>query len=624
MCGIFGIVQHRAGAPPSEERLRETAHRMRHRGPDGSGIFAADGVGLVHTRLSLVDLNERSNQPFWDDTGRYVLIYNGELYDYGALKSKLEGLGARFHTTSDTEVLLAALIRLGVEETLKQIEGMFAFALYDTKNELLVLARDRFGIKPLYVHQSDDAFLFGSTVSSMAPWIPLRANALTVSAFLQGFNGPVSGQSFYDGIDFVPAGGVIRVKRGGAVERSQYFQLPDLVDPALAESLARLSERDVVDTVEQALLAAVNSQLVADAPVGAFCSGGVDSSLIMAMAARSHGDLQVFHADVEGRLSERSAAETLARHLKLNLRTVAVRDHHFVDGIPAVVEHYEFPAFVHPNTVAVRLVSHLVHEHGVKAVLTGEGSDECFMGYPWLVPNLRASVSSIPGRIVGRMKRMVGATRQALPADRDSALARGMVNGFELAIGSASYGESENGSAGAGPTTDFARGGELSYILRLLLHRNDTQGMSASVESRFPFLDSRVVRLAANLPSSYKIRFSSKVGDPEHPFYRDKWIVRQIADRYVPASLSRRKKLMFLTNAFERTRIEDAFFEGGFTQEFFGLTHRRLRYLLANASHPLRMRLLHLEAWGKQCLRNGTPSELADRLAKHVKVVASL
>jgi asparagine synthase (glutamine-hydrolysing) len=396
------------------------------------------------------------------------------------------------------------------------------------------------------------------------------------------------------------------------------------VDPTLAESLARLSEPDVIDMVEHALLAAVNSQLVADAPVGAFCSGGVDSSLIMAMAARSHGDLQVFHADVEGRLSERSAAETLARHLKLDLRTVAVRDHHFVDTIPAVVEHYEFPAFVHANTVAVRLVSHLVHEHGVKAVLTGEGSDECFMGYPWLVPNLRASVSSIPGRIVGRMKRMVGATGQALPADRDSALARGMVNGFEVAIGPATFGESENGSAGAGPATDFARGGELSYILRLLLHRNDTQGMSASVESRFPFLDSRVVRIAANLPSSYKIRFSSKMVDPEHPFYRDKWIVRQIADRYVPVSLSRRKKLMFLTNASERTKIEDAFFEGGFTQEFFGLTHRRLRYLLANASHPFRMRLLHLEAWGEQCLRDGTPSDLAERLAKHVKVVASL
>jgi asparagine synthase (glutamine-hydrolysing) len=198
-----------------------------------------------------------------------------------------------------------------------------------------------------------------------------------------------------------------------------------------------------------------------------------------------------------------------------------------------------------------------------------------------------------------------------------------MANGFELAIGPASFGESENGSAGPGPATDFARGGELSYILRLLLHRNDTQGMSASVESRFPFLDSRVVRIAANLPSSYKIRFSSKMVDPEHPFYRDKWIVRQIADRYVPASLSRRKKLMFLTNASERTKIDDAFFEGGFTQEFFGLTHRRLRYLLANASHPLRMRLLHLEAWGEQCLRDGTPSVLAERLAKHVKVVAS-
>jgi asparagine synthase (glutamine-hydrolysing) len=620
MCGIFGMLQHHATTPPAAELLRETARRLHHRGPDAGGVYSADGVGLVHARLSLVDLNERSNQPFWDDTGRYALIYNGELYDYAGLRAQLERQGARFHTTSDTEVLLAALLGLGVEATLPQLEGMFAFALYDRQEQTLVAARDRFGIKPLYLYSDESTFVVASTVAAMAPWIPVRANPLMVSSYLQGFNGPTAGHSFYEGVDFVPPGSVIRVRRGGAVQRGRYFQLGDLVDPALSESLARRSEGDVIDEVEQSLLAAVNSQLVADAPVGAFCSGGVDSSLIMAMAARSHGDLQVFHADVEGRLSERSAAERLARHLKLDLRTATVRDHHFVDTLPRVVEHFEYPMVVHPTCVPLLLVSQVVEQNRVKAVLSGEGSDECYGGYRWLAPDIRAALGRLPRRIAGRVRSTIGRGAARGSATRDQSLVRGLASRFEMEVGPDVYGASDAAREDAGASGTFATGAELSYILRTLLHRNDTMGMAASIECRFPFLDSRLVRLAVNLPERYRIRFSPTVFDREHLFYRDKWIIRHIADRYVPRALSQRTKRMFPTNAFERIRIEDAFFEDSFVRDWVGLTHARLRHLLAGVSHSLRLRLWGLDIWGRRCLRGESAAELGDRLARYVTV----
>jgi asparagine synthase (glutamine-hydrolysing) len=146
MCGIFGIVQHRPGRTPDRERLELTARLLQHRGPDHHAVFSDDGIGFAQTRLALVDLNPRSNQPFWDRTGRYCLVYNGEIYDFRELRMELEADGVIFRTTSDTEVVLEALIHHGVDKTLPRLEGMFAFAFYDAHNSSLVLARDRFGI----------------------------------------------------------------------------------------------------------------------------------------------------------------------------------------------------------------------------------------------------------------------------------------------------------------------------------------------------------------------------------------------------------------------------------------------------------------------------------------------
>ncbi len=619
MCGLFGIVQHGTSAPPSRELLNESARRLRHRGPDGVGVHAAPGIGLVHTRLSLVDLNERSNQPFWDANHRYCLVYNGELYDYGALQAELEQRGVVFRTTSDTEVLLEALIHLGVEAALPRLEGMFAFAFYDSQSRTLVLSRDRFGMKPLLIHDGASVFLFGSEVTAMRPWLALKPDPSTVNAFLRGSNGPMSGRSFYDQVSIVPPGAVVRVSAGGRVEVTQCLSVSDLEDPDLRDRLAGRSDDALTDEVEQHLLASVKSQLQADVPVGAFCSGGVDSSLLMSMAARHHSDLRVFHADIVGPLSERSAAETLARHLKLDMKTVSVRDADFVDHMPDIVKHFGFPYAVLPQSVPIFLVSHLVRENGIKAVLTGEGSDECYLGYPWLVPDLRAALGRVPGRLLHKLR----IRREVRPSPRspDDAVLQ------ELTVGLGGNGASHETpfyhaalQRAANTIPSLATDPELLYILRTLLHRNDTMGMAASIEARFPFLDSRLVRLSINLPYRSKIRFSPKVLDAEHLLYRDKWVIRRIADRYVPRALSQRRKRGLPVNAYQRLHIDDELFGQSFVADYLGVATTRLQALLRSATYDLKYRLLHLEAWGHVCVRELPEEALRVRLARLVRV----
>lgn len=618
MCGIFGVLQHSSTALPSRRLLEETAGLLRHRGPDGCGIHVDPGAGLVHTRLSLLDLNERSNQPFWDRTGRYGLVYNGELYNHADLRARLERAGVTFHTTSDTEVLLEALLHYGVEGALPVLEGMFAFALYDREERSLVLARDRFGIKPLFVHDGESSFVFASEVRAMRPWLALEADPLTVSAYLQGFNGPMSGRSFYQGVTIVPPGAAVRVRWGGRAEFTQSLTMHELVDPVLAERFAAQSREELVDHVEELLLESVESQLEADVPVGAFCSGGVDSSLIMAMAVRSHRDLRVFHADITGPLSERSAAESLSRHLKLELKAVSVTDQDFIDEIPDAVGHFGAP-FANPTLIPMLMVSRLVRESGIKAVLTGEASDECFLGYRWLVPDLRATLRRLPRRV---LRRVFGERAEGDPT-ADAGLVMGLTNQFENSMGPAEFHGHPEVTYQAGAVDGLVGDGDLSYILRTLLYRNDTMGMASSIESRFPFLDSRVVATSASLPYNCKIRFSPKVFDREHPFFVDKWIVRQVAARYLPPELSRRPKGMFPTNAFRRMEIGDHFFDDSFLADWYGLARPRLQRLLDGASAELRLRLMLLESWAHVCLRDLPRADLSERLTSHVRIPAA-
>ncbi len=192
MCGVFGVFSRDPNRVPDRRKLEASARALQHRGPDGAGVYAGPGIGMAHTRLSLLDLTERSNQPFWDREGRHALVFNGEIYNFRELREELEATGIRFRTTSDTEVLLEALLKWGPDAALPRLEGMFAFGLYDTGRQTLLLARDRFGIKPLFISDSDDMLLFGSEVGALRPWMKLEPDLISISGFLYGFSGPWS------------------------------------------------------------------------------------------------------------------------------------------------------------------------------------------------------------------------------------------------------------------------------------------------------------------------------------------------------------------------------------------------------------------------------------------------
>jgi asparagine synthase (glutamine-hydrolysing) len=631
MCGIFGIIDHRGREAPPRERLERTAQRMRHRGPDAWGVHQTPSAGFAHTRLSLLDPDPRSGQPFWDENDRYCLVYNGEIYNFQRLRAELQRAGCCFRTTSDTEVLLAAILTWGVHNTVMKLEGMFAFACYDTLARTLVLARDRFGIKPLYVYDHPDRFLFSSAVRPLRQWLDLKPDLFTISSYLQGYSGPAAGFTFYQDVKSLPPATMVTVPAGGPAKYEVYFDVSELPDRAYHEQLASRSSRQLIDQLETALRDSVKSQLIADAPVGALCSGGIDSSLIVAIAATMRPDLTVFHANVVGKTSEQHAALALAKHLGLNLRVVNVEDHHFIEGLPEVMAHYEQPFTFHPESIAYLMVSRMVHAHGHKAVLSGEGADELFLGYHQSVPKLGEWLWRRYFRAIGRTFRISTQNHTPHSASRggfgisasDGHLVRGLHNRFERDQEIArirSYCAHTMGLPDG--EREWSTLHQLTYGLRTLLHRNDTLGMAASVETRFPYLDASLVHFAVNLPARYKVCPAAAVCDRKHPFVRDKWILRKVADRYLPFSLSRRAKQGFPTDAFARMRIMPQVLEHSFVAELFGLTPANVNFLMQRAGHGLKLRLLHLDVWGHVCLRGISPDAVADRLKSRLRIAA--
>ncbi|MEO8257861.1 MAG: asparagine synthase (glutamine-hydrolyzing) [Acidobacteriota bacterium] len=626
MCGIFGIMAHRPETVVDLARLNATACALGHRGPDHHAVFSDARVGLVHTRLSLVDLDARSNQPFWDSQGRYCLVFNGEIYNFRELRAELEADGVAFRTTSDTEVLLESIIHRGVETMLPRLEGMFAFALYDSHQGSLTLARDRFGIKPLYVYDCDNAFAFASEIRALRPWIRFEPDLLSISSYLHGFGGPTSGHSFYRNVAIVPPGTVIVVAPGGRTCYRRFWQVQDFWEPDETARLSALKPRQVVDEVEERMFESVRMQLLADAPVGVLCSGGVDSALITAMAARLHANLAIFHADVAGPHSEKDAAVTVARHLKLDLNAVQVCDQDSIESLAGVVLHYGHPFTYHPNSVPFLMVSKLVRSHRVKAILSGEGADECYVGYPSMIFNLRESVLQVPTNLRGAYRLLRRGVRYALgdrrvdaPEDDTAAIVRGMHNRFEAEVDAEETSSDLRRKSGRTPTDhELATLHQLGYHLRTLLHRNDALGMAASIEARFPFLDARLVRLAANIPYRTKVRVVPTALHKAHYFLRDKWVLREVAGRYLPRSVAQREKRGFPVSAQHRMRIKPEFFNDSFVPEAFGLRPREIDFLVRHASQDLRLKLLHLDVWARVCLDGTPPDEVTARIKKYV------
>jgi asparagine synthase (glutamine-hydrolysing) len=555
MCGIAGIVNRRTGTWVDEARLKLMRDTLRHRGPDGEGLWIDGGVGLAHRRLAIVDV-ATGQQPMANEDETVRIVFNGEIYNHAEIRPELERRGYRYRTRSDTETILHLYEKDG-ERCVERLRGMFAFALWDARRGRLLLARDRLGIKPLYYAEIGDELVFGSEVKSILAVTTRRGfNEAVLPEFL-ATRFVASDETFFRGVRKLPPGHVLTWSVEDGVQQRRFWRLTDHVpDP-------RPSFAQCVERVREGLFDAVKSHLMSDVPLGLFLSGGIDSSALAGIMARLvHDPILTFSVgfdEPEGNelsFARQAAAAVRARHHEV---TVSARD--FFAALPRLIWHEDEP-IAFPSSVPLYFVSRLAREQ-VKVVLTGEGSDELFLGYnryrvtAWNETLGRLYRGVAPGGFVSgvaraipgapaRLRRIAERTFLALPpgprslflenfsvfsqAGQATLLARADLLGARdpYAVALKVIQEAPGGLLDRLSYADLA-----TYLVELLM-KQDQMSMAASVESRVPFLDHLLVEDVLTMPARVKLRGVTT-----------KAVVRAAVADLVPQSILTRRKMGF-------------------------------------------------------------------------------
>jgi asparagine synthase (glutamine-hydrolysing) len=574
MCGISGIVGDQA-SPAGE--LRQAAQAMAdalaHRGPDGEGLWLdeAAGVAFGHRRLAIIDLSPGARQPMISASGRFAVTFNGEIYNYRALRAELEAAGLRLRTQSDTEVLLEGCARWGVEATARRLVGIFAFALWDREERVLSLARDQLGVKPLYWSIERGRLLFGSQLAALAAhpsWRPeIDRNAL--AAYFRHSCVPAP-HSIYRNVFKLPPGSILTLPRGGAPCLSGYWEARAVAKAGTADRL-RTNDADAADRLEALLRAAVERQMIADVPLGAFLSGGIDSSSVVAlMQAVSARPVKSFTIGFrEADYDEARHARAVAQHLGTDHTELYVSPDEARKVIPRLADWFDEP-FADSSAIPTFLVSEMARRQ-VTVALSGDGGDEVFAGYNRyrlarqlagalrLPRALRAGAASLlralsPAGWDRLLAAMPVRSRPAQGGDKLQKLAavlaledggavyRRLVSAWErperLVIGGC---EPQSILSDASVARDFADPVEaqqfldtVSYLPDDILTKVDRASMAVGLEARVPLLDPEVVAFAWRLPPSMKLRGGT-----------GKWLLRQVLYRHVPRALVERPKMGF-------------------------------------------------------------------------------
>jgi asparagine synthase (glutamine-hydrolysing) len=375
MCGICGEVTFSDAFPVSPERVRAMASRLSHRGPDGDGLWHEPGVAFGHRRLSILDLSPAAAQPMHSPDGRFVIAYNGEVYNFRELRSELEALGERFSTTSDTEVLLRALARWGVE-AVRRMDGMWAFALWDRREQSLLLCRDDLGIKPLYWAPVPDGLVFSSEIPPLLlhPTVSREINTRSLAEQV-ACRYVLAPRTLFKDIRKLPPGHSLTLK-DGHISVAPYYRLP------VGELIQEMSDGQALERFTEALDRAVRMRLVSDVPVGMLLSGGVDSTAVASAMKAAAGDrVATFTVGFEGapRHDERAWATRAANHLGTDHHEVVISPADFVREMPAVLSHLDDPV-ADLAVLPLYFVCRAAREK-VTVLLTGQGADEILGGY---------------------------------------------------------------------------------------------------------------------------------------------------------------------------------------------------------------------------------------------------
>ena len=591
MCGIAGFLapHGRFADEALRFRLEPMCDVLAHRGPDASGVWAeaAGGVGLGHRRLAVVDLTSAGAQPMVSASGRTIIVYNGECYETGALRAAVERVGPPLRGHSDTEVILEACERLGLEATLPRLVGMFAFALYDRDSRRTHLVRDRLGIKPLYLAEpdADGVIRFASETRSLraAARSQMPIDRSAVASFL--LHGHLTeGRSIHTGVRQVPPGTVLTLGADGRATESVWWSLGAVVEAGAASRHRPLDssmEREHLDEVDGLLSRAVGSRMIADVPLGAFLSGGVDSSVVVAlMQEQSTRAIETFSVGShDPGYDESSFARAVAQHLGTRHTEVVLEDAEIVALVPSILADLDEP-LADPSLVPTWLVSRLARRH-VTVALSGDGGDEVFGGYtrhrvaasriatllslPTAVKRpLAAGLRVVPpgawdalagllpsSRRPGRAGEQVQKVARVLGARDVDELYRRLVEVWDegpLAVRGAAPGVSLGTPNAVSerhpslvtalmelhPSERMMFTDTLRYLVDDVLVKVDRASMAHSLEVRVPLLDHRVVEKAWSLPLDMRIRRG-----------RTKWVLREVLARRVPPALTERPKRGF-------------------------------------------------------------------------------
>ena len=545
MCGIVGIVNKNHDIKIDENVLLLMRDSMFHRGPDDKGIYISGAVGLAHRRLSIVGLST-GHQPMSDSSQKIWIVFNGEIYNYPQLKKELRAKGHEFSTESDTEVILHLYTEYG-KDCVHYLNGMFAFAIWDKNKKLLFIARDRLGVKPLYYAETFKSILFASEIKSLLhfPEFDRMCNLDSVCEYFL-FRSLAGENTLFKGVKSLLPGHHMTIKEG-TFKIEQYWNSHSIpID-------FQVTINEAKDRLEDLLSDAVLLRLMSDVPLGTFCSGGVDSSLITALAVKNTGkDINTFSVGFhEEEFDESYYAKMVSKKYHTTHHELKISNYEFTQILPELIRLNDEPLHF-SNSVHIYAISKLAKEF-VTVVLTGEGADELFLGYPRfqlprIIQNLkRLNWLSTPLlKLANTLKNdhRLNKLLYYLNANmRDVMLYNSATSSLEIATSVLSdvipikmetrYQLLDGIQDINDLLSCMSLQDQKSYLVALL-NRQDKMSMGASIESRVPFLDYRIVEFANSLPSNIRMKG-----------YNCKMLVKKVAENYLPSEVIYRRKCGF-------------------------------------------------------------------------------
>ena len=569
MCGFAGFIENSGGGNREvlEHQATTMAASLVHRGPDSSGVWVNPDAGAAFSfrRLSIIDLTANGEQPMLSEDGRFVIVFNGEIYNYTAIRNVLMSEGVRFRSRSDTEVLLKACMHWGIERTIGDLVGMFAFALWDNVKRKLWIARDRLGIKPVYYGQIGNRFAFASELKALRTfkdWQP-TIDPTALGSFVR-LNHVPSPTTIYTGISKLEPGCILERQADRVATVSRYWNVGDYYQQPSLD----ISEEDAVAECERLLSNAVKQRLVSDVPLGALLSGGIDSSTVVALMNRvNKGAVRTFTiAFGDKTYNEADHAKKIAHHIGTNHTALNLSSDKALGLISKLPDIYDEP-FADSSALPTYLVSQLAREH-VTVALSGDGGDEVFFGYNryavapavWrksrLLPNfLRkvggCAIKSISPQLWDRIAMMVPQSRRPrtfgvklhklsdiIAENSEESIYRQLISHWGGAPPVLNQGiAAEHDWPGDYPR-DFAAKMAMqdtrTYLPDDILTKVDRASMAVGLEVRVPLLDHRLVEFMARLPASLKQKNRTS-----------KYLLRKVLRKYVPDALVDRPKMGF-------------------------------------------------------------------------------